>query len=219
MTASQPSFVKYNDDIYCKTRLGPYMSTRPNKETRSCFIIDAAADSKELVLREFINHSPHIDHLVYVTQHDYDIPVRLLSPGLTNTQTTSCVQKDNFSCSIFSLEYSHLSSETPGLHEWLLAKAKLVSNSTNQYAINWSELPPKFVRLSQSPTYKTYYTESKRSTTPLVDTFFSITDFESVRDNFKTIAQTKVDELPEEKLREQVQPRFSPRGHEHFPTF
>tara|TARA_B110000908_G_scaffold143046_1_gene171708 strand:- start:161 stop:517 length:357 start_codon:yes stop_codon:yes gene_type:complete len=105
-----------------------------------------------------------------------------------------------------------VSSENPRLHEWLLEEALLVSTETSQYAINWCELPPEFVRLSQSPTYKAYYTESKRSSSPLVDTFFSDVNFETTRTSFKSIAQSMLDELPEEDLRQQTQSRFSPRS-------
>ena len=64
--------------------------------------------------------------------------------------------------------------------------------------------------MTTSPTFKTYYAESKRESVPLIDTFFSKRNFETIRDDYKSIAQSELEEKSEEDLKQQVIPRFSP---------
>lgn len=189
-----------------------------DKSTRSCFIIDAAGDAKELSLHEFVNYSPYIDRLVYVKQHQYEIPPTLLLPDSKSTQTTSRVQKDEWSCSIYSLKYSQLSAEVPGLHLFLLNHPKLeplqsdipqeITNS--KHALDWEQLPPQFIRLSQSPTFNEYYAETKYSEDDR-HTFFAIKDFKDTREELKLLAKRKLEVLSPELLEEQTRPRYTPR--------
>lgn len=175
-----------------------YTALDVDRQNRRCFVIDSAGDSSELNLREFIRYSPHIDSLYYVAQHEYSIPPELAITGRDDTNT-SRIQKDECSCSIFSLEYSFVMAKKYDLYSTATECAQPDDNIPNAYSIRWDRLDPEFVRLSQSPTYKKYY--SALHNYPHLDEVESNShgaDFYAVRDGFKRIALFQVDEYPDE---------------------
>ncbi|MDF1757351.1 MAG: hypothetical protein P1U74_03550 [Legionellaceae bacterium] len=180
-----------------------------NKETRQCLIIDAASDSKELTLRDFIKYTNNLDKMVYVAQHNYLIPETLAHSDTSNIGT-SRVQKDLWSCSIFSLEYSRLLATKPDAHEHYMSVARQEPSNLELYSVSWDELDPEFIRISQSPTYKAYYSETKRELNPSIDSIFSECNFFQLKSKFQSIAASAIQEYSEDELRKLTSPMHSP---------
>jgi|GEM_PF-4689795 len=131
-------------------------------ETGSMFIIDSAADSKELPLREFANFSPHIKDVYYVSQHQYERPQHGCPSGPGGGVDVSRMQKDDFSCSVFSLEFVRLCASMMDLHGNLAARNNTSSCDNHKHEVPWHTLDARFIGMSQSPTYRYYHAEDKR---------------------------------------------------------
>lgn len=128
----------------------------------SMFIIDSSADSKELPLREFANFSPHITDVYYVNQHQYERPQHGCPSGPGGGIDVSRIQKDDFSCSVFSLEFVRLCASMMDLHDNLAARNNTSSSNNHKHEVPWHTLDPRFIGMSQSPTYRYYHAENKR---------------------------------------------------------
>ncbi len=176
-----------------------------DKARRSCFVIDAAGDAKELILRDFVNYSPYIDKLCYVAQHEYLIPDELLRADTPNATTISRVQKDKFSCSIFSLQYARLVAAEEDLHASVFEKATCMDeHQQTLYSIPWDTLNPEYIRLSQSPTYKTYYAQHHHLSPINSNGFYAI------QTELKSMAESMLLQFSEHELRRMVTPRYTP---------
>lgn len=151
--------------IHILVRSGPHYTTLDiDKKNRSCFIVDAADDSRQYRLHEMANFSKLVNKVFYVKSPRI--------PGNTSGETIKgSLQKDSSSCSVFALEHSFLVAQNPDIHQWLESNSVADSKigDTMLYSVTWNQLPPEMVKNSQSTTVIRHYMSCNPHTvTPVI---------------------------------------------------
>jgi len=115
---------------------------------QQCIIMDAAGDDRQLNLLQLYERIPEIKSIIYVKNENYNYG--------TEVKKTS-LQKDNISCSIFSLDHVLSAGLSPNLHTKFKDIKK--AETPNIGYITWFEAPHELVRNAQSPTFRNTYLE------------------------------------------------------------
>ncbi|WP_347252415.1 hypothetical protein [Legionella sp.] len=181
---------------------GPHYTTLDiDKENRSCFIVDAADDSRQYRLHQLADYSDFIDKVTYVKSPT--IP----SGKIDSPTMKAALQKDDCSCAIFASEHSSILAKEPDLHNWLGEKATQVGDKL--FYVTWDQLSPEMVKNSQSTRVINHYIEQnldqKGKILQLTNNNTSLHGFETTKQRFLQTVNQYCHSYKESELLEKLQ--------------
>jgi hypothetical protein len=123
-------------------------------------------DSSSHVFHDLADFSKLIDKVVYVKGLEHEKTTSSDDGELKIEMTKSFLQKDPCSCFLFALDHSDVVSsyETQKLIEKSKPQTESESESNKLFYLEWTDLPPAFIKNAQSSAVINHYNTVTKST-------------------------------------------------------